>query len=161
MLYLNFSRSLIYSRTSPRGHPTTVDTPSLRTLFSRPVCFSLYNPVCQVSLVWTVVGCGVLCGPWPHLVSLVWTPRYCGHFLSGPLLSTLARFYCIANCMGSFHRQIILQKETCPFMLSMLLLIQKTISLYTISTCVALNILFPGHLTFKHITLKQSCHGRY
>ena len=75
-----YAVQLKYSRTSPYGHPTTVDTPPLWTLFSRPVWFSLY----------------VVCGPWPHLVSLVWTPRYCGHFLSGHLLPTLARFHC--NC---------------------------------------------------------------
>ncbi len=52
-----------YSRTSPCGHPTTVDTPPLWTLFSRPVWFSLYNPVyvatpsftnVDTSLLWTL-----------------------------------------------------------------------------------------------------------
>ncbi len=28
--------------------------------------------------------------------SIVWTPRYCGHFLCGPKVSTLVRFYCIS-----------------------------------------------------------------
>ncbi len=55
----------IYSRTSPCGHPTTVDTPPLWTLFTRPVWFSLYNPVYQVSLVWTVD------------TSPVWTVIFC------------------------------------------------------------------------------------
>ena len=65
--------SSIYSRTPPCGHPTFVDTPPLWTLSARPVC------------LW----------PWPHIVSLVGTPRYCGHFLFGPQVSTLPRFYCI------------------------------------------------------------------
>ncbi len=54
-----------YSRTSPCGHPTTVDTPPKWTLYSRPVWFSLYNPVYQVSLVWTVD------------TSPVWTVFFC------------------------------------------------------------------------------------
>ncbi len=54
-----------YSRTSPCGHPTTVDTPPLWTLFSRPVWFSLCNSVYRVSLVWTVD------------TSPIWTVTFC------------------------------------------------------------------------------------
>ncbi len=53
--------------------PHVVDIPSLWTVHPYGHLFHMY-----------MVGFGKLCGPWPHLVSLVWTPRYCGHFLSGP-----------------------------------------------------------------------------
>ena len=48
----------------PCGHPALVDT------FLRAR--------------WEMVPLCAICGPWPHLDSLVWTPHYCGHFLPGP-----------------------------------------------------------------------------
>ncbi len=76
-----------YSRTSPYGHPTTVDT-FLPT--------SLVFPT-QEAMVHRYIY-----GPVSHFLLRVWTSRYCGHFLSGPELSTLARFYCtwFRNCQN-------------------------------------------------------------
>ncbi len=91
----------LYCRTLPCGHLTFVDTPPLWTPFTWAVCFP-YIPLC------------IICGPWPHLVSLEWTPCYCGHCLSGPRVSTLPRFYCpqIVSKIGFIHGQLQIESET-------------------------------------------------
>ena len=84
-----------YSRPSPCGHPSFVDIPPLWTLFPHVHDSSL----CELRN--GTIVCNL--GPWPHLVSLVWTPRYCGHILPGPKVSTLPRFYCICKYLAFNH----------------------------------------------------------
>ncbi len=85
IIYGTLTFRLIICTQRTHREPRPVDTPPLWTLFSRPVWFS-------EAMIWI---CPPLpCGQCQLLVSLVWTPSYCGHFLSGPKLSTLARFYC-------------------------------------------------------------------
>ncbi len=83
---------------------------------------------------------------WVHsliqLVSLLWTPRYSGHFLSGLQVSTLARFYCTVYWICYHIRHLQFAFWTYFAEIPREVLLWRITGRFTISSPVSTNILW-------------------